>query len=230
MGSLLLAVIYLIFISLGLPDSLLGSGWPEMQAAFGVPSSYAGYVSMTISCMTVISALVSPRLIKRIKTQWIVIVSIGLTVLGLIGFSFSSQYWMLFLWAVPYGLGWRTGLGFGYAYSSSSSVALSFADGEMPVAYNRMFRFAVPLEVNYLLGKGKSKFESGAGAIVCLDRFTSDTGGAPEHSFGAIPYLSLGYRLVTDNGFLLRAGAMPLLSFSPFHVSFYPYLGFGWAF
>lgn len=105
MGSLLLAVIYLIFISLGLPDSLLGSGWPEMQAAFGVPSSYAGYVSMTISCMTVISALVSPRLIKRIKTQWIVIVSIGLTVLGLIGFSFSSQYWMLFLWAVPYGLG-----------------------------------------------------------------------------------------------------------------------------
>ena len=132
--------------------------------------------------------------------------------------------------AVPYGLGWRTGLGFGYAYSSSSSVALSFADGEMPVAYNRMFRFAVPLEVNYLLGKGKSKFESGAGAIVCLDRFTSETGGAPEHSFGAIPYFSLGYRLVTDKGFLLRAGAMPLLSFSPFHVSFYPYLGFGWAF
>ncbi len=105
MGSLLLAVIYLIFISLGLPDSLLGSGWPQMQVDFGVPSSYAGYVSMTISCMTVISALVSPRLIRRIKTQWIVIVSIGLTVLGLLGFSFSSAYWMLFLWAVPYGLG-----------------------------------------------------------------------------------------------------------------------------
>ena len=54
MGSLLLAVIYLIFISLGLPDSLLGSGWPTMQLDFGVPSSYAGYVSMTISCMTVL--------------------------------------------------------------------------------------------------------------------------------------------------------------------------------
>ena len=76
MGSLLLAVIYLIFISLGLPDSLLGSGWPKMQEAFNVPSSYAGYVSMTISFMTIISALLSPRIIKRFHTKWIVIVSI----------------------------------------------------------------------------------------------------------------------------------------------------------
>ena len=105
MGSLLLAVIYLIFISLGLPDSLLGSGWPTMQIDFGVPSSYAGFVSMTISCMTVISALLSPRMIRRFHTKWIVIVSIGLTVLGLLGFSVSGQYWMLFLFAVPYGLG-----------------------------------------------------------------------------------------------------------------------------
>ncbi len=78
MGSLLLAVIYLIFISLGLPDSLLGSGWPKMQVAFNVPSSYAGYVSMTISFMTI---------------------------LGLLGFSVSKEYWILFLIAVPYGLG-----------------------------------------------------------------------------------------------------------------------------
>ena len=105
MGSLLLAVIYLIFISLGLPDSLLGSGWPTMQVYFGVPSSYAGYVSMTISCMTVISALLSPRMIRRFHTKWIVIVSIGLTVLGLLGFSAARQYWMLFLFAIPYGLG-----------------------------------------------------------------------------------------------------------------------------
>ncbi len=105
MGSLLLAVIYLIFISLGLPDSLLGSGWPTMQVDFGVPSSCAGYVSMTISCMTVISALLSPRLIRKFHTKWIVIVSIGLTVLGLLGFSVSGAYWMLFLFAVPYGLG-----------------------------------------------------------------------------------------------------------------------------
>ena len=105
MGSLLLAVIYLIFISLGLPDSLLGSGWPSMRVDFGVPSSYAGFVSMTISCMTVISALLSPRMIRKFQTKWIIIASIALTVLGLIGFSFSSRYWMLFVIAVPYGLG-----------------------------------------------------------------------------------------------------------------------------
>ena len=105
MSSLLLAVIYLIFISLGLPDSLLGSGWPKMQSAFNVPSSYAGYVSMTISFMTIISALLSPRLIKRFHTKWIVIVSIFMTILGLLGFSVSKEYWMLFVIAVPYGLG-----------------------------------------------------------------------------------------------------------------------------
>ena len=105
MGSLLLAVIYLIFISLGLPDSLLGSGWPAMQIDFSVSSSYAGFVSMTISCMTVISALVSPHLIWKFRTQWIVIISIGMTVLGLLGFSISGSYGMLFLFAVPYGLG-----------------------------------------------------------------------------------------------------------------------------
>ena len=69
MGSLLLAVIYLIFISLGLPDSLLGSGWPKMQVVFNVPSSYAGYVSMTISFMTIVSALISPGMIKRFHTK-----------------------------------------------------------------------------------------------------------------------------------------------------------------
>lgn len=105
MGSLLLAVIYLIFISLGLPDSLLGSGWPKMQMVFGVPSSYAGYVSMTISFMTIISALLSPRMIRRFHTKWIVVFSIFLTVLGLLGFSICGQYWMLFLFAIPYGLG-----------------------------------------------------------------------------------------------------------------------------
>jgi fucose permease len=105
MTALLLAVIYLAFISLGLPDSLLGSGWPTMQKDFGVPSSYAGYVSMSISFMTIISALIAPTLIRRFKTNQIVVVSILLTVLGLIGFSFASSYAMLFLFVVPYGLG-----------------------------------------------------------------------------------------------------------------------------
>ena len=105
MSSLLLAVIYLIFISLGLPDSLLGSGWPKMQTVFSVPSSYAGYVLMTISFMTIISALLSPRMIRHFHTKWITIVSIGLTIAGLLGFSICSHYWMLFIFAVPYGLG-----------------------------------------------------------------------------------------------------------------------------
>lgn len=105
MYSLLIAVVYLIFISLGLPDSLLGSGWPAMHAAFSVPSSYAGYVSMAISFMTIISALLSPIMIKRFHTKWIVIVSIFLTVMGLIGFSISTSYAMLFVFAVPYGMG-----------------------------------------------------------------------------------------------------------------------------
>ncbi|MBO4927080.1 MAG: MFS transporter [Clostridiales bacterium] len=105
MGSLLIAVIYLIFISLGLPDSLLGSGWPTMQVVFGVPSSYAGYVSMTICFMTILSALFSPSLIRRFHVKWIVAVSIFLTILGLFGFSVSGSYAMLFVFAVPYGLG-----------------------------------------------------------------------------------------------------------------------------
>lgn len=103
--SLLLAVIYLIFVSLGLPDSLLGSGWPKMQVEFGVPSSYAGYVFMMISAMTIISALLSPKLIQRLHVKWIVTVSIMLTVFGLLGFSFCTQYWMLLVCAIPYGLG-----------------------------------------------------------------------------------------------------------------------------
>lgn len=105
MISLLLAVIYLVFISLGLPDSLLGSGWPKMQVVFGVPSSYAGYISMTICFMTIISALLSPRMINRFHTKWIVISSIVLTILGLVGFSISHSYEMLFIFAIPYGLG-----------------------------------------------------------------------------------------------------------------------------
>ena len=105
MTTLLLCVIYLAFISLGLPDSLLGSGWPSMQITFNVPSSYAGYVSMTISFMTIISALLCPSLLKKIHTKWIVVISIFLTILGLFGFSISTSYWMLFIWAIPYGLG-----------------------------------------------------------------------------------------------------------------------------
>ncbi|MDD5885726.1 MAG: MFS transporter [Erysipelotrichaceae bacterium] len=105
MASCLVAVIFLIFVSLGLPDSLLGSAWPQMRTDFAVPSSYAGYVSMTICFMTIISSLLSPRLIQKVATKWICVVSIALTIIGLLGFSFSPSYWFLFLFAIPYGLG-----------------------------------------------------------------------------------------------------------------------------
>ena len=105
MSKYLVLIIYLIFISLGLPDSLIGSGWPVMQKDFDVDSSYAGYVSMTISAMTIISALFSAQITSKLTEKWVVIISIGLTVLGLILFSFSKHYWNLFLFAIPYGLG-----------------------------------------------------------------------------------------------------------------------------
>lgn len=105
MGSLLIAVIYLIFISLGLPDSLLGAGWPSMQVTYQVPSAYAGYISMVICFMTIISALLSPLLIKKLNTKYLVAVSVALTVVGLFGFSVSGSYYLLFLFAIPYGLG-----------------------------------------------------------------------------------------------------------------------------
>ena len=105
MASLLLAVIYLAFISLGLPDSLLGAGWPVMHGFFGVPLSWGGVVSMIISVGTVASSLLSERLTKRFGTKNVTVVSVALTALALLGFSLAARFWMLCLWAIPYGLG-----------------------------------------------------------------------------------------------------------------------------
>ena len=105
MYSLLLALIYLAFISLGLPDSLLGSGWPVMHAELAVPVSYMGVVSMVISGGTIVSSLMSDRLTRKLGTGGVTVVSVFLTVLALLGFSFSNKFWMLIAFAVPYGLG-----------------------------------------------------------------------------------------------------------------------------
>lgn len=105
MYSLLLAIIYLAFISLGLPDSLLGSGWPVMHAEFGVPVSYMGIVSMVISGGTIISSLLSDKLTGKLGTRGVTVISVILTVVALFGFSFSTRFWMIILCAVPYGLG-----------------------------------------------------------------------------------------------------------------------------
>lgn len=105
MFQILLAVIYLAFISLGLPDALLGSAWPTMYREFGVPVSYAGVISMTIAVGTIISSLLSDRLTKKLGTGKVTVISVFLTAAALFGFSVSGSFWMLCLWAIPYGLG-----------------------------------------------------------------------------------------------------------------------------
>lgn len=105
MYSFLLALIYIAFISLGLPDSLLGSGWPAMHGDLGVPVSYMGFVTMVISGETIVSSLLSDKLTVKFGTPRVTVISVFLTAVGLFGFSFSSKFWMLIVFAVPYGLG-----------------------------------------------------------------------------------------------------------------------------
>ncbi|WP_416196672.1 MFS transporter [Selenomonas sp.] len=105
MTSLLLAVIYLAFIGLGLPDSLLGAAWPAMQPSLGVPLSYAGILSMIIALGTIVSSLASDRLTLRLGTGRVTTISVGMTAAALLGFSLSGSFWQLCLWAIPYGLG-----------------------------------------------------------------------------------------------------------------------------
>lgn len=105
MLSFLLPIIYVAFISLGLPDALLGAAWPVMQNEFNVPLSYAGIVSMIIALGTVFSSLKSDALNIKFGTGKITAASVGMTAVALFGFSVSTQFWQICLWAVPYGLG-----------------------------------------------------------------------------------------------------------------------------
>ena len=105
MVHLLLAVIYLSFISLGLPDSLLGAAWPSMYGGLGVPISYAGVLSMIIAAGTIVSSLQSDRLTRKLGAGLVTAVSVAMTAAALFGFSVSHSFWALCLWAIPYGLG-----------------------------------------------------------------------------------------------------------------------------
>lgn len=105
MYSLLLVLIYIAFISLGLPDSLLGSGWTVMHAEMNVPISYMGIISMIISGGTIVSSLLSDKLTRKLSTKIVTVGSVLLTVIALFGFSFSTKFWMLIAFAIPYGLG-----------------------------------------------------------------------------------------------------------------------------
>lgn len=105
MLSLLLPIIYLSFISLGLPDALLGAAWPTLYLSIDVPLSYAGIISMIISGGTIFSSLQSDRLNRRYGTGRITFSSVLLTAVALLDFSFSRSFLALCLWAIPYGLG-----------------------------------------------------------------------------------------------------------------------------
>lgn len=105
MYALLLALIYLAFISLGLPDSLLGSAWPALRQSFDVPVSYMGIVSMIISGGTICSSLMSERLTKRFGTKIVTTVSVFVTAAAMLGFSGVTSFRQLCLWGIPYGLG-----------------------------------------------------------------------------------------------------------------------------
>lgn len=105
MTHLLLAIIYIAFVSLGLPDGLLGAGWPVMHQQFSVPVSYMGPVSLLIALGTVVSSLFTARLVSRFGTGKITAVSVVTTAVALLGFASCSEYWMLYLWVLPYGLG-----------------------------------------------------------------------------------------------------------------------------
>ena len=105
MVHLLLVIIYLSFISLGLPDALLGAAWPSMYPQFDVPVSYAGIISMIIALGTVVSSLQSDRLTKKLGTGKVTALSVLMTAMALFGFAASHSFGMLCLWAIPYGLG-----------------------------------------------------------------------------------------------------------------------------
>ena len=105
MASLLLALIYICFISLGLPDSLLGSAWPVMHEQIQVPVSYAGIISMAICVCTILSSLFSDKLLRKFGAGKVTAFSVALTAFGLAGFSVSDSFWKLILYSVPYGLG-----------------------------------------------------------------------------------------------------------------------------
>ena len=105
MYSLLLALIYIAFISLGLPDSLLGSGWPVIHIDLNVPVSFMGIISMVISGGTIVSSLLSDKLTRKLGTRTVTVMSVFLTAIALFGFSLSNHFWMLIVFAIPYGLG-----------------------------------------------------------------------------------------------------------------------------
>jgi len=105
MSTILLLIIYLAFISLGLPDSLLGASWPVMRSDFASPIGMAGVLSMTITVGTIVSSLVSGAVVGRFGTGRVTLISCVLTASALLGFSYAPSIVWLIICAIPLGLG-----------------------------------------------------------------------------------------------------------------------------
>lgn len=105
MTILLLVIIYIAFIGLGLPDSLIGSAWPGIYPEFGLPNTYISFITFTISGCTVLSSMFSDKIINKLGTGKVAAFSTALTALAILGFSFSEQFIFLVLLAIPLGLG-----------------------------------------------------------------------------------------------------------------------------
>ena len=105
MATFILMIIYIAFISLGLPDGMLGAAWPTMRLGFGMPVGHAGFVSFVISAGTIFSSLVSVKVIRKLGTGKVTACSVLLTAIGLTGFALTPNFWWLFLFAIPLGIG-----------------------------------------------------------------------------------------------------------------------------
>ena len=101
----LLIVIYLIFISLGLPDSFIGSCWPTISEYFKISRDFQGIFSLIVSFFTIASSFLTIKLTKYLKNYGVIAISIGLTISGLIIIGFSDNYYLLLLAAIPLGFG-----------------------------------------------------------------------------------------------------------------------------
>ena len=151
MIHLLLVIIYLSFISLGLPDALLGAAWPNMYMDLQTSVSYAGIIFILISAGTVVSSLMSDRLTYVLGTGKVTAISVGLTAVSLFGFSVSESFFMLCLWAIPYGLGAGS-----VDASLNNYVALHFAGRHMSWLHCMWGVGAIvgPYVMGYMLSSG----------------------------------------------------------------------------
>lgn len=164
MIHLLLAIIYFAFISLGLPDALLGGAWPTMYQQFDVPVSFAGIISIISSIGTIVSSLISDRMTFKFGTGKVTAMSVAMTAIALFGFSLSNSFIELCLWAIPYGLGAG-----GVDASLNNYVALHYTSRHMSWLHCMwgVGASAGPYILSFVLMQG-GVWNDGYGTIACI--------------------------------------------------------------